>query len=164
MNTAPPTKSRTAEQAVRVDEFNLDKDCINLPSDILKFSNAAADARRDVNELKSELEVVQSDLGKKIRKNPGTYGIEKLTESAVSDVVKNLPEYKKALLQLQDAQYELDLANAVVSALEAKRRALAMLVELHGLGYFSNVKVSKEGRDAVNDMTQRAVRRRHQED
>jgi hypothetical protein len=51
------------------------------------------------------------------------------------------------------------MAQAVVWALEHKKRSLTLLVELHGMGYFSAPKISPEGKAAVEDMTKRRVRR-----
>lgn len=144
------------QSVVSIDENNLDKECINLPTDYLKYAHRSVDKKRDVDEAKSKLSVVEADIGKKVRDNPGVYGLEKVTESAINTTVIRTKEYKAAEQELRDAQYQADLAQAVVWALEHKKRTLTLLVELHGMGYFSKPKVSENGRDAVEKMTQRA--------
>jgi hypothetical protein len=144
---------------VQIDEHNLDKECIRLPSDYLKFAHLAADAKRDVDEIKNRLEVVQADLSKEIRAKPEDFGLDKVTETAISSTILTQPRYQKGLGRLQEAKHKADLAQAVVWALEHKKRTLTLLVELHGMGYFSSPKISEAGKQAVEDMTKRKVRR-----
>lgn len=144
---------------VQIDEHNLDRECIRLPSDYLKFAHAAAEAKRDEAECKARLDVVEADLSKEIRANPTEFGIEKVTEGSLSATVLTLPQYQKALKRFQDAQYQSNLHQAVVWALEHKKRSLTLLVDLHGMGYFSSPKVSEKGRAAVQEMTKKKVRR-----
>jgi hypothetical protein len=155
---------KDAAPVVQIDPNNLDKECIRLPSQYLQYAHTSAELKRDVDELKAELEVTEADLSKEIRANPNEFGIEKVTESAISGVVITSKRYRKALQNLQEVRYHQELAQAVVWALEHKKRSLTLLVELHGMGYFSAPKVSPEGKEAVERMTQRKVRRRVDED
>jgi hypothetical protein len=147
-------------KAVRIDENHLDRECISLPTLFLQYTHQSAEAKRDVDEAKNELDVVASDTSKEIRDKPEIHGLEKVTEKAVSDAVTKHANYQKALKRVSRAKYRADLAQSVVTALEAKKRTLTLLVELHGMGYFSSPKVSREGREAVEEMTKRKVRRR----
>lgn len=152
---------RDASQAVvQIDELNLDKECIRLPGDYLKWAHLSADAKREVDELENRLKVVQADLAKDVRANPEDFGLDKVTESGLAAVVLTLPGYQKALVRVQEARHQAELVQAVVWALEHKKRTLTLLVELHGMGYFSSPKVSERGREAVEEMTKRNVRRR----
>jgi chorismate mutase len=155
---------KQAPSVVQIDEHNLDKECINLPSQYLQYAHLAAEAKRDVGELKAELDVVEADLSKSVRADPAKYGIEKLTEAGLKEVVRTRKAYRETQDRLQEAQYHAELAQAVVWALEHKKRSLTLLVDLHGMGYFSSPKVSKAGREAVDDMTKNRVRRRHQDE
>lgn len=148
-----------AESVVSIDENNLDRECIKLPTQYLQAAFQSAEAKRDVAEGKSELSVVEADLNRAIRADPATYGIEKITESAINAAIATSKEYTKAKQALQEFEYYADLAQALVWALEHKKRSLTLLVELHGMSYFSKPKVSEAGREAVERMTQRKVRR-----
>ncbi len=145
---------------VEIDENNLDRECINLPSQYLRAATAAAECRRAVAEAERSLDLVESDLSKEIRSNPSGFGLEKITEAALKATVIAQPAYQKVERRVAQARYESDLAQALVWAMENKKKSLSMLVELHGLGYFSDVKVSKAGKEVVEQMTQRRVRRR----
>jgi preprotein translocase subunit SecD len=154
-------RTNRAESVLLIDEHALDKECINLPSNFLRYAHKLAEAKRDVIELKNKLEVVQADLGKKVRDNPAVYGLEKVTEKAIEDVVTRSKEGQAAQREINEAQHNVEMLSAIVRALEMKKSSLTMLVDLHGMGWHANVKVSEEGKRAVEDMTKRNVRRRH---
>ncbi len=153
-----------AEPIVLIDEDNLDKECIRLPSNYLQCACNSADAKREVDELKAELDVIEADLSRKIRADPARYGIEKLTEGGLGSTVILQKSYREALKNLQEARYQHDLHQAVVNAMEHKKRSLTLLVELLGLSYYSSPKVSEKGRDAVETMTKKKVRHFRDED
>jgi len=150
---------QTPESVVQIDELHLDKECIRLPSDYLKYAHLAADAKRKVDEVSNRLKVLQAELGSAIRAAPEDHGIDKVTEAAVTGAVLSNPNFQKGTVALQAAEYDYSLAQAVVWALEHKKRTLTLLVELHGMGYFSSPRVSEKGRAAVEEMTRQHVRR-----
>jgi hypothetical protein len=145
---------------VQIDEHNLDKECIRLPQDYLSYAHLAADAKNDVDEAKAKVDVVHAELGQKIRADPGSYGLEKVTETAVSSTIVTRSEYQKAEKALREAKHAHEMAQAVVWALEHKKRSLTLLVELHGTGYFSTPKLSKKGVAAVEEMSKQKARKR----
>lgn len=148
-----------ATNAVQIDELNLDKECIRLPSDYLKFATLSADKKRDADEAKNRLEVVEATITKRVRTDPAEYGIEKATEGAIRDAVQLSKEFKAATAELIKAKHDAELAQAVVWALEHKKRTLTLLVDLHGMGYFSNPKVSAAGREELDRMSKTRTRR-----
>lgn len=158
MNTIP--SSEASESVVRIDDLNLDKECVRLPTDLLHYAHETADLKDAADQCKAELEVLEADLSKSIRAHPENYGIEKVTESAINAAVLTSPEYQKKQKRLREARHDLDLCQAVVSALECKKRSLVMLVDLHGMGYFADPRLSKTGQAAVQSMTKEAVRPR----
>src|SRR5512145_970419 len=94
--------------AVHIDELNLDKECIRLPTDYLKYAHIAADAKRDVDELKAKLEAVDADLAREIRESPGRYGIEKETEKAIAAAILLQERYQKALARVNPAKHQAE--------------------------------------------------------
>jgi len=117
-----------------------------------------------MDEKKAHLDVVQAQLAKEIRADPESFEIEKLTEAALASTILLQPRYQKALSIFQKAKHDYDLIQALVWALEHKKRSLTLLVELHGLGYFSDVKVSEKGREAVNEMLRKKVHKKFRDD
>jgi len=151
-----------SKSVVQIDEHNLDKECVKLPSDYLKYSHLAVDAKRDLEDMKNKLEVIHAELAKDIRSNPENFGLDKVTETAVASTVLVQPRYQKFVARLQTLKHDADLAQAVVWALEHKKRTLTLLVELYGMGYFSSPKISKQGREALREKTMRRLR--HKDD
>jgi len=149
---------------VSIDELNLDKECISLPSDYLKYAHRAADTKRDVDSKKAALEALQAKISNTIRKNPEKYGLDKVTEASLSAAVILQGGYQVRQEELIDARHLQETAQAYVWALECKKRSLTMLVELHGMGYFSNPKISQQGREAVEQMVKKNARKRIEED
>lgn len=149
---------------IEVDESNLDRECIKLPSTFLKYAYAGAEARKDLDEAKAALELAEAELGAEIRQDPEAYKLEKATEKAVEQVVITLPRYRKMLSRYQNAKYKLEELQAVLSALEMKKRSITLLVDLHGMGYFSSPRISPDGKKAVEQMRKQKVRRVRDED
>lgn len=138
---------------IAIDELDLGRECVRLPTQFMRHANLAVDAKRDVDEIKNRLEVIEADLTKEVRANPGKFGIEKETEKAIAAVVLTHPRYQKGVEMLSEARHKADMAQAVVTALEYKKRSLTLLVELHGLGYFSSPKISQRGLEELDKLT-----------
>lgn len=137
------------EAIVQIDKYRLDKECVRLPGDYLKWSTRSADLKRDLDEATAQVKVVQAEMSETVRSNPEDFNIEKVTEAAIAAAVLQSSTVQKAQAKVREIQHELDLSQAVVWALEHKKRSLTLLVELHGAGYFSDVKPSERGSESV---------------
>ncbi len=149
---------KLARQVVVIDQLALDKECVRLPSDYLKYSNRSAELRQEMDTLKSEFERVEARLSRDIRANPGAYGLEKVTESAITAVISTKKEYRQAQAALGEARFQLDLIQGVLAALDHKKRSLTLLVNLHGMSYFASPRLDARGQEVVQNMTKQAVR------
>lgn len=138
-----------AETLVGIDRDHLDRECINLPTHYIQYAFKASEAKRDVDEAKAEMDAIAADLGMRIRTTPKKYGVEKTTVDIVNALVINHAEFKEYQTAYFKAKHRQEMAQAVVWALEHKKRSLTLLVDLHGMGYFSDVKATEAGRDAV---------------
>lgn len=145
---------------VSINPLELDRECVKLPSDYLEIGLEAVELRKRMDELKAEKEVLEADLAKSIRSNPSEFGLEKVTESAVSAIIIANPKVQTISEKTARAKHRLDIAQAVISALEAKKRSLTMLVELHGMSYFAGPNLSPQGKKAMEQMTKDSVRPR----
>lgn len=145
---------------VQIDENALDRECVRLPTDYLKVSHLSSEAKFEADEAKSELDVTAAELANDIRADPKAYDIEKITETAVQNTLIAQELYQKAQKKLRQATHKARMAESLVWAMEHKKRSLTLLVELHGLGYFSSPRVSKEGKDAIEEANRRKARRR----
>lgn len=143
---------------VEINEHSLDKECLRLPRDYLAAAIESADAKRDVDRAKADLDLAEADFSIHFRSEAAKTG-EKITESQLKTVVACQPKFLRAQQQVIKAKHRADLAQAVVWAIEAKKRSLTLLVDLHGMGYFSSPRITENGKKAVEEMTKRRVRR-----
>jgi hypothetical protein len=120
-----------------IDLTMLDKEWIEHPKIFFRFSIELVNARREMEETKSDLDLVKARLDRIIRKDPDTYKIEKITEAAVAYTILTRPKYKKALKAFNKAKYKVDVIQCIVTALDHRRRGLERLVSLHGQSYFA---------------------------
>lgn len=148
-----------SKSVVDINDLKLGYECRRLPNDYLRFANLSADARRDVDEAKAELELTEAEVSAEIRANPEDHGVAKVTEAGLKELVAVNKRVQTKARALRHAQHQANLAAAVVSALDQKKNSLKNLVELHGMGYFSDVRPSPQGKAAVEEFEKRATRR-----
>ena len=130
---------------VEIDQLNLEEECIRLPSDYLKYAHLSADARQVLDENKAALDLAESEVKDFIRSNPKKFGAaDKLSEKAIDSLVQRQDRYQKAQVELQKAKHEADLYQAVVWALEHKKRSLTLLVELKQMSWNASVRPGSE--------------------
>ena len=146
-------------EILTIDENQLDKEWINQPNLVFKFSKKQASARKEMDAIKNEIEVVKADLDKQLRLAPEAFGILKVTESAISSAIVLQPQYQEVQNKLNNARYELDIYTAMVNALEHKKRALESLVSLHGQNYFSTPKADDSAKEFIEEGKKKTVRK-----
>ena len=146
------------ESHFKIDQYNLDLECIEQPSLYHGYAEDLAQAKRALEEVSNEEKVIKAEVELDIRDAPGKYGLEKLTEALIASVAYVAEECKSARAAVIEARHRVDVLGAAVSSLDQKKRSLEMLVSLHGQGYFSEVKMDYAGKEAVQEQTKRAVR------
>lgn len=144
------------ESCLQIDELDLGKECIRQPHLYFQAATRAADARLTADEYKNTLEVVEAELKRKMREKPEKYGLEKITEGAIDERVKVHSKYKDAQKEHLDARHKQNLADALVAALDQKKRSLTLMVNLHATTYFADVKPSEGGREVAREMTRKS--------
>lgn len=157
---------------LKIDELRLDREWVRQPSLYFEYANKLADARKEAEDLRGEMDVVAAETDKAVRDDPERYGVEKVTESTVKAAVLKSKAYRRALAAYNEARHSMDVMQAAVTALEHRKRALTMLVELHGQNYFADPKItaSREARESVEETSKKGARtigrlkRRNEED
>jgi hypothetical protein len=132
------------ETDIVIDETALDVEWLEQPNLMMRYARVAATARMNLDLAKESLDFVRAELDKKIRTDPGIYGIEKVTETVVQNIIIAQDEYKEASRVVISAKFEADVAQGAVRAFEARKDALENLVRLHGQQYFAGPKVPRD--------------------
>ena len=70
-----------------IDPYNLDEEWRDQPKLYGKWAKRLANARRDLEQAKANLELVEAELSIAIREDPSHYDIPKATDKAVEKVV-----------------------------------------------------------------------------
>lgn len=148
------------ENFLAIDELRLDRECQNQPSLYLEHSRKLADARREYDDACAEYDVIVAETSRAVRANPGRYKLQdKPTEASIKEAVLLDDAVKDADKEKRVTKHAVDIRQGVVTALEHRKRALTLMVELRGQDYFSSPKVSGEGKKAVDDESKSRVRR-----
>jgi hypothetical protein len=148
------------ENVVEIDETNLARDWSEQAPKMLHHTLELAKAKRDLDYAKADLEVADSDLDRAIRLNPDKYGIDKITEKIVENCIIRQKKHIECNRLLIEARYKVSLLQAVVDALEHRKKALENRVHLWAAGYFAEPREKDTAsRELIRDATREQVRR-----
>ena len=121
-----------------VHEENIHMDLAILPSQVHDAGVLVADSRRALDEYKRRLELMEARVDGEVRQDPIRFNIAKITESAVSAAIEQVPEIQTLKQQIIEAKHANDIAYATMNALETKRKSLESLVQLQNIAYFAS--------------------------
>lgn len=126
---------------VAIDETRLDHEWVHQPEAFYAAAADLAKSRHKVAEAKAGLDVAEALMSRKVRAAPDKYGLSASpTVGAIDGAVKLSAEYAEAVDKLNRAKFRQDMCQALVDALDHKKKALESLVYLHGQNYFSTPK------------------------
>lgn len=151
-------------EELRIDEHNLDIEWSTQPLLFMKYAEACASAKLELDKKKEKLEIKRATLDNRIREDPGSYtgSDKKPTEAQIANTIVTLAEYKEVSSELNTARHHFELMSAAVRAFEQRKSSLENLVRLYGQQYYSTP--SEEGADAAvvssikSDRVNRSVR------
>jgi hypothetical protein len=144
---------------IEINPDALDCEWIKQAATFGEYCMEQAGARAKLDAIKERLDVKVAGLGLKIRANPATFGLDKVTESSVGAVILLDAECAKLREEVAVAQYELKVMGAAVRALDQKKSALENLVRLQGQNYFAGPSVPREiGKEWVKEVERNGAR------
>ena len=153
-------KEAVPDDLLFIDKHNLDNEWIEQPKLFNRFSVAAADAKRKRDKAYAELKIVTSETYLDVRTNPSDYDLEgKPTEGMVNNAVGCSDAVKDAQRDHRTAQYQYDILQGSCEALNQRCKALENLVKLHGQDYFSEPRIRKDDKEAVEELNKRKARK-----
>jgi response regulator RpfG family c-di-GMP phosphodiesterase len=121
-----------------VDETHLVEEWIVHPQRVYEYAQLAADTRALLDELKRNDDVLRAEVSLAVRRHPEVYGLAKLTEGVIDSIVATDTEVQNSAKKIIACKHKLDLAQAAVTAMENKKKALECIVQLHATAYFAN--------------------------
>lgn len=132
------------EKDMYIDDDSLDIEILNQPELMVRYAQHAAELRSERDRLKEKLDLVKSQVEKDIRDDPESYDLEKTTDKVVESAVIRTEDYQLTLNEYLSAKYEADVAGGTVSAVDARKTSLELLVKLHGQQYFAGPKIPRD--------------------
>ena len=102
------------ESIIDIDPNRLDAEWVEQPKRYLEWADKLADARRDHEEAKSQLELTEAEVADAVRRMPTEFGIEKVTVDAVRAAVVQSDRYRRATDEVNRTRYESEKRAAVV--------------------------------------------------
>lgn len=132
------------ENDIIIDETALDVEWLQQPSLMMRYTTHEAKIQYELDVAKSRLSLIQSELDQKIRTDPESFDIAKVTEGAVMAVLQQQDKYKEAQAEVHQVSFELNVAKGAVKAFAQRKDALENLVKLHGQQYFAGPRIPRE--------------------
>ena len=132
------------ERDLRIDETALDVECLEQPGLMFTYGRTAAEARFELDNAKENVDVSEALVDGEVRENPGKFGLSKITESAIKSVIMAEQRCVEARSVYRAAKLESDLTTRATIAMDARKKMLELLVQLHGQSYFAGPKVPRD--------------------
>lgn len=153
---------KTNRTDFEIDDLRLPWEWNRQASLVYRYGEHLADCQRALDEARGRLELAKAEADAEIRRDPGKYGLEKITEKAVEAIVPTTEGYQAANRAVLDTRHDLDLARAACSALDHKKRALEKLVDLHLSGWYAEPRdpAGDNSREDLDDARKREIRGR----
>ena len=151
------------ESIIDIDLNYLEFEAARQPKLYYQISKELADKKAELDEVERGLSLLHADLAKRVRSNPGKYGLDekKLTETGIKSVVMTIKKYTDRLAVESKLKYEIDLLKGVLNALEHKKRMIEQEVTLHGQNYFSTPYVKDERwKEGVDKAVKKKIRKK----
>lgn len=143
-----------------IDKSALDEEWSGQPELYNEYAVKLANAKRNLEFRKSQLNVIKAKVALDIRRNPSDYGIPRVTDKIVESLVTVDPKVQKVARLLAKAHHSVDIIQAAVTALDHRKKALEGLVSLHGQNYFSTPRVRGPDQEAFDTLQKKSVRRK----
>lgn len=139
------------EQDLAIDPNELDVQAAMQGELFFKWAEKSVNAVKKQDAAKFRLEVLGAKLSNKARKDPASFGLDKVTDKAIDMAVKISAEYQEAQEEWFSAKSNADMLKEAVKAMEQKKRMLEVLITLHGQQYFAGPAVPRNLVEAWND-------------
>lgn len=160
----PSVRDSVPLELFDIDPNNLVQHFREQPKLVMDWGLKLADAKEANDRAKADLELTQAEATQEITENPALYGIAKTTADQIKSAVARHDDVLVAAKRLHRTKHEVDVYQAVMVALEHRKRTIEGLIELHGQQYYSVPSVSPKNREQMDDARKQMVRRRRNED
>jgi hypothetical protein len=151
------------EEDHKIDLHNLHKDWQNQPELYDKYGKKWAHAVKKRARLHERKKTKRAEIARSVRMSPESFGLDKLTEPAIDEIVRTDKEYIKIVDEMIDAQEEEDMLVVAKRTFEHRREALGGEGYLYGANYFSVPNLPKEVKEGLKKLAEKEREGRREE-
>ncbi len=137
-------KESEFKEDLQIDPNALDVNAGEQSELYFKWAKKAVAAREAQDEAKLFLDICEAELSSRARLDPDSFGIARVTETAVLTAVRLHPKYEEAQAVHIKARKEAAILEKAVAAMEQRKRMIELLVTLHGQEYFAGPAVPRD--------------------
>jgi len=139
-------------EGLKIDKLALDEEWELQPIKFIEAAEKSVKAQEYRDACKRALEVEMAECEDKIRRDPSAYlASEKPTEAAIKSAVVLDQRVQEAQDKLQDAVTGAKILDAVVQALDQRKKALENLTQLFLAGYYSRPYIPEEAKEQARE-------------
>ena len=137
-------------EELEIDKFTLDTEWQFQSIKFSEWAEKEVEALYLKDKAKEQLDLVRAQLDSSVRKNPEAYGLEKVTEGAIQNVILQHKDYMDISRAYLDAVKEARILGVAREAFDHRKKALEKLTELFLSQYWAEPregKITKEVRE-----------------
>ena len=134
----------TWDADVAIDQSALDVEWLEQAPLMMKYGRHMAERKSEMDLCKEQTDAIRASLDSEVRATPEKFGLAKITETAINNVILLHPDFQEIQDQYAKARYEYEMARVALSAIECRKTALENLVKLHGQMYFAGPSVPRD--------------------
>jgi len=138
------------DQDVFINQDALDEEIVNHGELFMKWAERLAEAIEERDIKKGEIDIKKAKLDKEIRSNPKDFELEKITESAISNVIildEGVQELNK---EYYACTKNINILTAAKEEMHSRRKRLEKLVDLWLGKYWSDPKIKVEKKNELD--------------
>lgn len=128
------------QNELEIDPNCLDEEWLTQAPLYWRYAKALAGEKESLDRAKRRLSVLIAETERKIRKDPESFGISKVTEGAIKAAITVDKEVGNLEDSIIEINHDVNVLGAAVASLDHRKRALTDLVQLHMCSYYAEPK------------------------
>jgi len=139
------------DKDVIIDIDSLHEECAIIQGELfMKWAERLADAIEERDLKKGEIDIRKAKLDKDIRTNPKDFDLEKVTESAISNVIILDEEVQQLNKEYYACIKNINILTSAKEEMHSRRKRIEKLVELWLGKYWSEPKLKTESKNKLD--------------
>lgn len=130
--------NRDYKTEIFINKNELDEELVKQPQLFCYWAEKEAEVLYDRDKCREKLDLIRAELDGDIRKFPARYRIDKVTESAISNIIIQDKKYQDANEKYLQAIHDARILGIAKSAFDMRNNSLKGLVTLFVSGYWSS--------------------------